>query len=110
MLKRISELLDYIKPDISSKGLDYVFPEVKNIYYLDRNGDTDFIYIRTDKDTFHVAKSLWDRHDKDFESEIKNDEMLETVKQSTNEGKNHGGYELRIQKAKGGYDLTLVEI
>ena len=72
MLKRILELLDYIKSDVPPRGLDYVFPEVQNVFYLNTKGDTDFVYTRVDGDTFHVAKSLYKRNEPDFEAELNN--------------------------------------
>jgi len=104
MLKRILELLDYVKSDISVKGLDYVFPEVKNVFYLDKNGDTDFIYVRIDSGTFHVAKSLYERNRPDFASEVSSEELLETIKLSEDD------YNIRIQKNDKSYDVTLVEL
>jgi hypothetical protein len=95
------ELLDYIKSDVDIKGLDYVFPEVKNIFYLDHNGDSNFIYTRQNNDSFLVAKTMSRRDDDELE--ISDDDMLATVKQS------QGDYEIRIQKTKDGYDITLVE-
>lgn len=104
MFKKIFELLDYVKADVAPKGLDYVFPEANNIYYVDNKGNSNFIYVRVDDSTFHVAKSLWDRKNKDFESEISSEDMLNTVKQSLDE------YEVRIQKTSKGYDITLIEL
>ena len=103
MLKRILELLDYIKADVPLKGLDYVFPEVQNVFYLNTSGDTDFVYTRLDKDTFHVAKSLYQRNEPDFESELSNRDMLDTIKQSQDD------HDIRISKTNKGYDITLID-
>jgi len=103
MLKRILELLDYVKSDVPLKGLDYVFPEVQNVFYLNTSGDTDFVYTRLDKDTFHVAKSLYKRNEPDFESELSNEDMLNTVKQSQDD------HDVRISKTTKGYDITLID-
>jgi hypothetical protein len=104
MIKRIKELLSYIKSDVSPEGLDYVFPEVKNVFYLNTVGDTDFVYTRIDDDTFHVAKSLYLRKEPDFEAELSAQELLDTIKQSIND------YDIKIQKVPKGYDVVLVEI
>ena len=103
-VSRIQELVGYIKSDVSPRGLDYVFPEVQNVFYLDTKGDTDFAYIRIDDNTFHVAKSLYKRNEPDFEAELSTQDLLDTIKKSAND------YDIKIQKTHKGYDVVLVEL
>jgi len=116
MLRRIKEILDYIKGDVHKQDLEDIFPMVNNVYYLDYNGDSEFIYVRKDDDTFHVAKHLGGmqsrgKHGEDISPEISADELLLTIQQSdASLDPRNGDREVRIQDTPKGYDVTLIEL
>ena len=116
-LKRIQELLtDILKSDVSTEGLDYVFPEVKSIVFYSLAGSSEeqeplIEYHRINKSYFtindYTKDDLIPKDDTKDDDLVSNSEMLLTVKQSMNDKEDP--HELVIKRVGDGYVLHLFE-
>lgn len=108
MIKRIVELLDYLKNDISPKGLDYVFPETRIVIFHDDHDQVLIEYERLNsknfiiKDYEDLESSIKDADDSDDDL-VSDSDMLLTIKQAISD--KYDPHKITITKLKDGYEI-----
>lgn len=106
MIKRIMELLDYLKDDISPKGLDYVFPETKIVIFHDDEDKVLIEYERINNKNFAIKD--YDVLDVKDSSEpdddlVSSEDMLLTIKQAIDD--KYDPHQITITRLKDGYEI-----